>query len=336
MLRVAGKSLVGATHSSHIAVITPAAKCANGRKRMPALTTAFRRPVTTPAVMDRVLIALAPAALVSVWAFGPMVLAHCAVALSAGAAFDSACQWLRKREPMPFVDRSVPVTCLLIALALPPTAPLWIGALAVGIAIVLAKELYGGLGRNVFNPAMAGYAAVLVAYPQALTYVDAISGATALDALTFRGAKTIEEVSTGAAFGVVGSARFELVNAAALLGGLYLLVVRVIHWRIPAAVLLGLALPAVVFYDGGSSASLGSPSFHWFAGATMLGAFFIATDPVTAPRAALDQWLFGLGIGAVVFAIRSVGSHPDGVAFAVLLGNLATPLLDHRRANRPA
>ena len=303
---------------------------------MPVLATAFRRPTTTPAVMDRVLIALAPATLTSVWAFGPMVLAHCAVALAAGATLDSACQWLRKRNPMPFVDRSVPVTCLLIALALPPTAPLWIGALAVGIAIVLAKELYGGLGRNVFNPAMAGYAAVLVAYPQALTYMDAISGATALDALTFRGAKTIEEVATGAAFGVVGSARFELVNAAALLGGLYLLLVRVVHWRIPVAVLLGIALPAVVFYDGGSSASLGSPSFHWFAGATMLGAFFIATDPVTAPRAALDQWLFGLGIGAVVFAIRSVGSHPDGVAFAVLLGNLATPLLDYRHAHRPA
>ena len=141
--------------------------------------------------MDRVLIALAPATLAGVWAFGPMVLAHCAVALAAGAAFDGACQWLRKRTFMPFVDRSVPVTCLLIALALPPTAPLWIGALAVGIAIVLAKELYGGLGRNVFNPAMAGYAAVLVAYPQALAYVDAISGATALDALAFRGAKTI-------------------------------------------------------------------------------------------------------------------------------------------------
>ena len=135
---------------------------------------------------------------------------------------------------------------------------------------------------------------------------------------------------------MVGSARFELVNAAALLGGIYLLLVRVIHWRIPVAVLLGIALPAAVFYDGGSSASLGSPSFHWFAGATMLGAFFIATDPVTAPRTALDQWLFGLGIGAVVFAIRSVGSQPDGVAFAVLLGNLATPLLDYRHAHRPA
>ena len=319
---------------------------------MPFLTLAdvFGRPATTPAIMDRVLLALVPAIVASAWAFGAMVFAHCGVALLAGAAFDSVCRWLRERSaggarrrterkglalrigmraPKLLSDRSVPVTCLLIALAVPPTAPLWIGAVAVGIAIVLAKELYGGLGRNVFNPAMAGYAAVLVAYPQALVYVDAASGATALDALKYRDAAiTIDEVFSGAAFGIVGGARFEVVNAAALAGGLYLVAIRVVHWRIPAAVLFGMALPAAALYDGGSSASMGSPLFHWFAGATMLAAFFIATDPVTAPRAAREQWLFGLGIGAMIFVIRSVGGHPDGVAFAVLLGNLAVPLLD--------
>ena len=92
--------------------------------------------------------------------------------------------------------------------------------------------------------------------------------------------------------------------------------------------LIGIALPAAAFYDGGSSASLGSPVFHWFAGATMLAAFFIATDPVTAPGKAGHQWLFGIAIGALVFAIRAGGSYPDGVAFAVLIGNLATPILD--------
>ena len=295
------------------------------------------KPETAPAVMDRVLIALAPAVLASVWAFGVLVLAQCAVALVAGAAFESACQWLRRRPIRPLADRSVPVTCLLIALAMPPSAPLWIVAVAVGIAVVLAKELYGGLGRNLFNPAMAGYAAVLVAYPQALAYanpVHATTGATALDAVKHRGAITVAEAAEGAAFGMVGAAGFEVVNAAALLGGIYLLAVRVVHWRIPAAVLLGIAAPAVAFYDGGSSASLGSPLFHWFAGAAMLGAFFIATDPVTAPRAVAHQWLFGLGIGAATFAIRSVGAYPDGIAFAVLLGNLATPALDHLHGRR--
>ena len=278
--------------------------------------------------MDRVLFGLAPAVGAAAWAFGPQVLAHCAVALLAGAGFEAACQRLRRRPIRPFADRSTPVTCLLIAVGIPAAAPLWIAVVAVGIAIVLAKELYGGLGRNVFNPAMAGYAAVLVAYPQAMASFDAATGATALDALKFRGAITVEEAAQGAAFGMVGGAGFELVNAAALLGGLYLVAVGVVHWRMPAAVLLGIALPAIAFHDAGSSASLGSPLFHWFAGATMLGAFFIATDPVTAPRAPSHQWLFGIGIGALVFAIRTAGSHPDGVAFAVLLGNLATPVLD--------
>ena len=216
------------------------------------------RPSNTARVMDRVLIALAPAVGASTWVFGPLVLAHCAVAVLAGAGCEGACQLARRRRLLPLADRSVAVTALLIALAMPPAAPLWVPAVAVAIAVVLAKELYGGLGRNVFNPAMAGYAAVLA----------------------------------------------------------------------------GVGLPAAVFYDGGSSASLGAPWFHWFAGATMLAAFFIATDPVTAPRAAGGQWLFGLTIGVLVFAIRTGGSHPDGVAFAVLLGNLLTPVLDRLNGSR--
>lgn len=288
--------------------------------------------------MDRVSLALLPTVAAATWAFGPMVLAHCAVALAAGAAVDALVRRWRQPPPVrlwpvPFRDRSVPVTCMLIALGLPPAAPLWIGVVAVGIALVLAKELYGGLGRNVFNPAMAGYAAVLLAYPQELAYlhVDAETGATALDALRFRGGATVAETTAGGAFGALGAAGFEWMNAAALLGGLYLLLVRVVHWRLPAAVLLGIAAPAAAFYDGGSSASLGSPIFHWFSGATMLAAFFIATDPVTAPRRAAHQWLFGLGIGALVFAIRAGGSYPDGVAFAVLLGNVAASILDRWR-----
>ena len=293
-----------------------------------AIASTLGRPTTTPAVMDRVLIALAPALFTAAWAFGWMLLVQALVALVAGAAYEAICQRLRGRSIRPFADRSTPVTCLLIAIGIPPGAPLWIPAVATGVAILLAKEVYGGLGRNVFNPAMAGYATVLVAYPRSMTYLDATTGATALDALRFRGGQTLEALATDPAFGVLGGTGFELVNAAALAGGVYMLAIGVVHWRIPAAVLLGIALPATAFYDGGSSASLGSPLFHWFAGATMLAAFFIATDPVTAPRSAVHQWLFGLGIGALVFAIRAEGSYPDGVAFAVLLGNLATPLFD--------
>jgi len=281
--------------------------------------------------MDRVLVALVPAVGVAAWAFGWLLLVHCLVALLAGTVFEALCQTLRKRPIRPLVDRSTPVTCLLIAIGIPPSAPFWIPVVAVAVAILLAKELYGGLGRNVFNPAMAGYAAVLVAYPQSMALVHASTGATALDALRFRGGRTLEDIVGNSAFGMIGGAGFEWVNAAALLGGIYLVAVGVVHWRIPAAVLIGIALPAIAFYDGGSSASLGSPFFHWFAGATMLAAFFVATDPVTAPGKAGHQWLFGVTIGALVFAIRAGGSYPDGVAFAVLIANLATPILDRLR-----
>ena len=289
------------------------------------------KPSSSPAIMDRVVVALVPAVGVAAWAFGWLLIVHCLVALLAGAVFEALCQTLRKRPIRPFVDRSTPVTCLLIAIGIPPAAPLWLPIVAVAVAILLAKELYGGLGRNVFNPAMAGYAAVLVAYPQSMTLVHATTGATALDALRFRGGQTLEDIAGNSAFGMIGGAGFEWVNAAALLGGIYLIAVGVVHWRIPAAVLIGIALPAIAFYDGGSSASLGSPVFHWFAGATMLAAFFIATDPVTAPGKAGHQWLFGVTIGALVFAIRAGGSYPDGVAFAVLIANLGTPILDRLR-----
>ena len=295
------------------------------------VATWLGKPSSTPAIMDRVLVALVPAIGVAAWAFGWLLLIHCLIALLAGAVLEALCQTLRKHPVRPFADRSTPLTCLLIAIGVPPSAPLWIAVVAVAVAILLAKELYGGLGRNVFNPAMAGYAAVLVAYPQSMTLVHASTGATALDALRFRGGQTLEDIAGNPAFGTLGGAGFEWVNAAALLGGIYLIAVGVVHWRIPAAVLIGIALPAIMFYDGGSSSSPGSPLFHWFAGATMLAAFFIATDPVTAPGRAAHQWLFGLAIGALVFAIRAGGSYPDGVAFAVLIANLATPVLDRLR-----
>ena len=124
-----------------------------------AIAAWLGKPASTPAVMNRVLIALLPAIAVAAWFFGWMLLVHCVIALAVGAGCEALCQRLRKRPVRIFADRSTPVTCLLIAIGIPPSAPLWIAVVAVGIAILLAKELYGGLGRNVFNPAMAGYAA---------------------------------------------------------------------------------------------------------------------------------------------------------------------------------
>ena len=290
--------------------------------------------LTTRGVMLRVGAALVPAVLAATWYFGWGMLANLAIAIVAGLAMEAAWVWARFRSLDAIKDGSTPVTCALIAIAVPPALHPAILVFAVAMAVVLAKQLYGGLGRNVFNPAMVGYAAVLVAYPQALDGWDALSGATALDALRFRGEATVAEVWQTPPFGLVGGAGFEAVNAAALAGGVYLYAVRIIHWRLPIAVLAGLGSCAALGYDNGSAMSLGSPMFHWFSGGTMLAAFFIATDPVTAPAVVKAQWIFGIAVGVLIYVIRSFGGYPDGIAFAVLLANLAAPALDRLTLDR--
>ena len=278
--------------------------------------------------MVRVGAALVPGIVASTWLFGLGVLVNVAVATAAGVLLEAA--WLRIRH-QPYTqlsDGSTIVTCLLLALALPPAANVAIVIIGVAIAVLIAKHLYGGLSNNLFNPAMVGYAAILLALPQALSAWDGLSGATALDAFAHRGATTVADVWQTDAFGWVGASGFEIVNAAFLIGGGYLCAVKIARWSIALAVLAGIGVCAMIGYDDGSSASFGSPMFHWFSGGTMLCAFFIATDPVTAPLAARGQWIFGIFIGAVIFLIRSFGAYPDGIAFAVLLGNLIVPLLD--------
>lgn len=284
--------------------------------------------MTSRGVMLRVGAALVPVAIAATWCFGWGVVTNLAIALAAGMALEVAWLWLRHRSPAAAADGSAPVTCALIALAVPPGLHAGILIFAVAVAVVLAKHLYGGLGRNVFNPAMAGYAAALVAYPASFGDWDALTGATALDALRYRDGATVAEVWPQAAFGTIGGRGFEIVNGVALLCGGWLCATRIASWRCPVALLGSLGACAALGYDGGSSASLGSPLFHWFAGGTMLAAFFIATDPVTAPAAAPAQWLFGALIGIVIYVIRAFGAWPDGIAFAVLFGNLAAPALD--------
>lgn len=277
--------------------------------------------------MVRVALALAPGLLVHAWFFGPTVLVTCLVTVTVSAVTEIACT----RNLVEIRDGSACVTGLLIGLSLPPDVALYIPLIAAIVAIALAKHAYGGLGQNTFNPAMAGYAVVLVAFPQGMVHYDAVTGATALDVLAHRGGATIEEIRQSPAFGFYGAFGYEWSNLAFLLGGLYLLFRRIVSVHIPLAVLIGIGLPAMLFYDDGSSMSIGSPLFHWLSGGTMLVAFFIATDPVTSPMSPRDQWIYGLAIGAIALSIRVFGSWPDGFAFAILLGNLLVPLLDRRR-----
>ncbi len=300
--------------------------------RRPDMNDMLSRTVwSTRRVMWHVTAALVPACIASAVVFGVEMLGHLVVALTAGSAVDNLVLRTKGERADWFRDPSTPITCLLIGLSAPASAPLWITVPAVGVALLLAKEAFGGIGRNLFNPAMAGYAVILVSYPVLLTMlrtvdVDATTGATALELLRPDGSRTLIERSASSAFGYWGAAEHEWVNGAALAGGLYLVARRIVGWHIPVAVLLGMALACVVFYDGGSSTSAGTPLQHAFSGASMLAAFFIATDPVTAPALSRDQWLFGIAIGFLIVVIRALGSFPDGVAFAVLLANVFASL----------
>jgi len=292
---------------------------------------------TVPRVMFQVLVALLPVLAVQVHLFGLRPLLLVAVAAAMALACEALALRLRHRPPGPCLrDGSVLVTAALLALAVPPTLPLGHLALGVAVAVLLAKHAYGGLGQNPFNPAMVGYAVLLVSFPLEMTRWpapggdwDAMTGATGLDALRtgLRQSYTMQEILAGPAFGQVGAAGSEWINLAALAGGLYLLARRVVRWHIPVAMLAGIASPAALFhaFDPGAHASA---TFHLASGATMLGAFFIATDPVSAATSERGRLAYGAGIGLLTWVIRSWGGFPDGVAFAVLIMNLAVPLID--------
>ena len=279
---------------------------------------------TTTSIMVHVMIALLPGMVVQVW-FGDW---RTLVVIGASTIGAILTEVVCTRSTRDLSDGSAVVTGLLIGLCLPATTPWFVCLVASIIAVAIAKHAFGGLGNNVFNPAMAGYAAVLLAYPALVVEFDAVSGATALEQLAHRGSTTIEEVSSTSAFGVFGAATHEWINLAFLVGGLYLIAVRVISPLLPLCVIAGIGVTAFILDDGGSSSSHGSPLFNWFAGGTMLTAFFIATDPVTSPSNRAGIVIYALGVGALAMLIRKYSSWPDGFAFSILFANCFGPLLE--------
>jgi len=308
-------------------------------------------------VMRRVLLALLPMLLVSTWFLGPGILVNLVFACLLCCLLEALMLRLRARPLAPFLlDGSAVVTGALIAFTLPPLTPWWVTATACLFAIVFAKHLYGGLGYNLFNPAMAGYAAVLISFPHhvatwslpdtALSLsdigsfflsgnlpdglsLDGISGATPLDSIRVQlgQMRTMSEIMAAPAFGMLAGRGWEWINLAALAGGLWLLTSNTIRWHIPIAMLTALGgLQLIVFAL--DPATHPSPAIALLSGGTMLGAFFIATDPVTAASSNLGRLIYGAGIGTLIFAIRQWGAYPDGIAFAVLLMNMAAPLID--------
>ena len=286
----------------------------------------------TGRIMWTVCAALLPGFAVLSYYYGAGYLWNLALTWPLAGAFDAAGAWAR-RQPVNFQDGSVAVTAMILALSLPPNVPWHVIAVASGGAILLARQLYGGLGHNIFNPAMVGYAIVLVSYPAALgawpPLLDGQTGATALTEFRYRdGLTAAEAFRQNPAFGRFGSYGWEWANLAFAAGGLLLWGLRLIAWRVVAGFLVTLCLLALMFNDGGSSAGAGGPLLHLLSGGTLLAACFVITDPVTHPGARPGQWLFGALTAAVTFIIRAWGGYPDGIAFAVLLGNAATPLID--------
>jgi len=320
-------------------------------------------PITVTHIMVRVALALVPGIAVCAWFFGPGVIINIVFAVGVALAGEALMLKLRDRPLAPFLgDGSAVITAMLLAVALPPLSPWWLTLLGVLFAIVVGKQLFGGLGYNPFNPAMLGYVMLLISFPREMTSwlpplslnehplgwletlrvifggglpgglsFDAVSMATPLDTMKTQlklhhGVGQI--LASGSVFGSLGGKGWEAVNLAFLAGGAWMLYKRIISWHIPAAMLGALAVMALIFY-GMNPALHTSPLFHLFGGATMLGAFFIATDPVTAATTPRGRLYYGAGIGVLTYIIRTWGGYPDGVAFAVLLMNIAAPTIDY-------
>ena len=307
-------------------------------------------PRSTAAIMRDVILALAPVILMATWTFGltaPLV--FLVATLSAGATE----ALLGKQGWAGLKDGSVLLTGLLFGLTLPPAIPLWMVALGAVAGVGLGKTAWGGLGHNLFNPALVGRAFLQAAFPTVLTTwvapspgqlfqfshstfalplmhgeVDVITAATPLGMAKFQQLTSpLLPLFTGDVAGSLGETSALLL----LLGGLYLIWRRAMDWRIPAAVLGSVALISAGVHI--IWPALPSAPAMLLSGGLMLGALFMATDPVTSPTTPLGAWIFGAGIGLLVVLIRCWGGLPEGVMYAILLMNAAAPLIE--RATQP-
>lgn len=315
--------------------------------------------------MMLVIAALLPATLFGIYIYGWPAFNLFTITVGSAILAEALCLKLAGKPVAPYLkDGSAALTGWLLAMTLPPWAPWWIGLTGALIAIIVGKQVFGGIGQNLFNPAMVARVALLIAFPlemttfvtpQPFTDSDAPGFVQAL-AVSFGDAQQVDMVSSASTLGhvktelgrdiplddVLGEA-FDLMSGfvgympgslgetSALLilaGGLFLLWRRIITWHIPASMIVTLGLLATLFHWIDPQAYLG-PLVHLLSGATLLGAFFIATDLVTSPVTARGQLLFGAGCGALVFVIRTWAGYPEGMAFAVMLMNALTPLIDH-------
>ncbi|MBU0500322.1 MAG: RnfABCDGE type electron transport complex subunit D [Gammaproteobacteria bacterium] len=307
----------------------------------------LRQGMTTPSAMRDVILALLPAVIAGTWFFGLKALLVLAASIAGAMAVEWAFTPIEKRRNA-IGDNSALLTGLLLGMTLPPALPLWMAFVGGMTAIGLGKVIWGGLGTNLFNPALLGRAFLLGTFPIAMTtwsapgvgffdlpssllalpfqspVYDAVAAATPLGLMKFeqKGSDFLNLL-----IGNTGGSLGETSGLLLILGGLYLWWRRDLDWRIPVAI----ALAAVIFSSAlylADSAKYPGPLFTLFSGGFLLGAIYMATDPVTSPLTPRGAWIFGLGAGLLVVLIRVFGGFPEGMMYAILLMNAATPLID--------
>ncbi|TES92836.1 MAG: RnfABCDGE type electron transport complex subunit D [Candidatus Cloacimonadota bacterium] len=283
----------------------------------------------TPRVMRGVVYALMPAVIASIYYFKLRAFLLIIVCIAGTVLTEAVFQKLRRR-PITIKDGSALLTGLLLALVLPPSLPLWAGFLGAVMAIVIGKQIFGGLGQNIFNPALIGRAFLMATFPVMLTtwikpgIFDAVTTATPLSLFKF----DHNVVSTlYLLLGNTGGSLGETCAIVLIIGGIFLLIKKYMDWRIPLSYIGTVLILTTVLYLI-KPAQYASPLFHLFAGGLMLGALFMATDPVTSPITKKGRYIFGVGCGFLVVIIRTWGGLPEGVMYSILLMNAFTPLIN--------
>ncbi|MBL1141373.1 MAG: RnfABCDGE type electron transport complex subunit D [Proteobacteria bacterium] len=318
------------------------------------------------AIMRQVIFALIPGIILSTIYFGIGVLVQCILAIVFALLSEALVLKLSKQKiASSLKNNTAIITALLFALTLSPYTTWWVNFTGIVFAIVVAKHLFGGLGKNPFNPAMAAYVFVLLCFPLKMAYwpdlsnneielslshylniifsglpiaqeLDAISGATPLTNMKVEiGLMTmVSEIEMNPLYGALGGKGWEWIAVAYFTGGIFLLITRVIRWQIPVTV-IGTVFIISLMFNAIDSDVYPSALYHLFTGGTMLCAFFIATDPASSSTTPKGKIIYAFGIGLLIYIIRTWGSYPDGIAFAILIMNAMVPLIDYYTRPKP-
>lgn len=299
--------------------------------------------MTVSRLMRQVIWAMLPALLFGLYLFGEPALLLVTASMISALVSEWLCQKVQQKPTGNLLDGSALVTTLLLVMSLPPHFPWHLGALGAAIAVILGKQVYGGLGQNLFNPAMLARVVLLISFPVEMTnwpapdpvlpmlpifadIIDGFSGATLLGAVMETGSSQTHIALLPLLFGVSPGSLGES-PILLLLAGIWMSYKEVIDWRISISLLIGCIVPSTLAWWLSPETIL-APVTQMASGGLMLAAFFIATDPVTSPTSPKGRYYYGLGCGLLIFLIRVFGAYPEGVAFAILLMNAVSPLIE--------